>query len=59
MAVLDPLKVTIENYEELSLSCNLSVPDFPQEPDSGERHVIAADRVVFIDRSDYHQVKFF
>ncbi|EJD73912.1 CBR-ERS-1 protein [Loa loa] len=56
MAVLDPLKVTIENYDELSLPCSLSVPDFPNDPDrSKQQHTIAVDRVIFIDRSDYRE----
>uniref|UniRef100_A0A2K6WLB3 Probable glutamine--tRNA ligase n=1 Tax=Onchocerca volvulus TaxID=6282 RepID=A0A2K6WLB3_ONCVO len=55
MAVLDPLKITIENYDELSLPCTLSVPDFPNDSDHSEQHVIAADRVIFIERSDYRE----
>lgn len=59
MAVLDPLKVTIENYDALSLPCSLSVPDFPHDPDRSElQHIIAMDRVIFIERSDYREVKF-
>ncbi|CAG9536577.1 unnamed protein product [Cercopithifilaria johnstoni] len=56
MAVLDPLKVTIENYDELLLPCSLSVPDFPHDADRSEQqHIIAMDRVIFIDRSDYRE----
>ncbi|VDK74853.1 unnamed protein product [Litomosoides sigmodontis] len=56
MAVLDPLKVTIENYDALSLSCSLSVPDFPHDPDrSKQQHTIAVDNVIFIERSDYRE----
>uniref|UniRef100_A0AAF5PQT3 Probable glutamine--tRNA ligase n=1 Tax=Wuchereria bancrofti TaxID=6293 RepID=A0AAF5PQT3_WUCBA len=56
MAVMDPLKVTIENYDELSLPCSLLVPDFPNDQIRNEQqHVIAIDRVVFIERSDYRE----
>lgn len=60
MAVLDPLKVTIENYNEFSLPCSISLPDFPKDPDRSEQqHVITIDRVIFIERSDYREVKSF
>ncbi|EJW71108.1 hypothetical protein WUBG_17986, partial [Wuchereria bancrofti] len=60
MAVMDPLKVTIENYDELSLPCSLLVPDFPNDQIRNEQqHVIAIDRVVFIERSDYREANFF
>uniref|UniRef100_A0A0R3S373 glutamine--tRNA ligase n=1 Tax=Elaeophora elaphi TaxID=1147741 RepID=A0A0R3S373_9BILA len=56
MAILDPLKVTIENYDELSLPCSLSVPDFPHDSDRSEQqHIIDMGRVIFIDRSDYRE----
>uniref|UniRef100_A0A915Q616 Probable glutamine--tRNA ligase n=1 Tax=Setaria digitata TaxID=48799 RepID=A0A915Q616_9BILA len=55
MAVLDPLKVIIENYDELSLPRSLSVPDFPHDPDQNEEHTISMDRIIFIDRSDYRE----
>lgn len=58
MAVLDPLKITIENYDELSLPSRLSVPDFPHDRERSEQqHVIDVDRVIFIERSDYREVR--
>ncbi|MCP9258846.1 putative glutamine--tRNA ligase [Dirofilaria immitis] len=53
MAVLNPLKVTIENYDHLSLPCTLSVPDFPYDQYHNKQHVISVDRVIFIEQSDY------
>lgn len=58
MAILDPLKVTIENYEELSFPNSFTVPDFPNIPDNNEQHMVALDRIIYIERTDYRQVCF-
>jgi hypothetical protein len=59
MAVLDPLKVTIENWDMLELPTHIDVPDFPTEPDNPKKHTIAFDKIVYIDRSDYQSVSRF
>ncbi|VDN28953.1 unnamed protein product [Gongylonema pulchrum] len=55
MAVLDPLKVTIENFDELGFGHSIGVPDFPLNPDSGGHHFVAVDRDIYIERSDYRE----
>ncbi|XP_066256196.1 probable glutamine--tRNA ligase isoform X1 [Euwallacea similis] len=51
MVVLDPLKITIENYPYPGPK-QLSVPDFPNKPESGNHNVIF-DRVIYIEKSDF------
>ena len=53
MVVLTPLKVTILNHDEQML---VDVPDFPKDPQRGS-HKVILDRVIFIDRSDFNEVK--
>lgn len=57
MAVLEPLKVTIINFDELSISDVLDVPDFPNDDERTEKHKISCDRVIYIERNDFRQVK--
>lgn len=54
MVVLDPLKITISNFAGDS-SINISVPDFPNEPEKGQ-HNIAFDEIVYIEASDFKEV---
>ncbi len=51
MAVLDPLKVVIENYPEGQFE-TLEVPNHPGNPDMGTRK-ITLGREVYIERDDY------
>lgn len=53
MVVLDPLKITISNFAGDS-SINISVPDFPNEPEKGQ-HNIAFDEIVYIEASDFKE----
>ncbi|VDK43323.1 unnamed protein product [Anisakis simplex] len=53
MAVLEPLKVLIQNWNDLKIDSTVSVPDFPTDPTKSEQHVIAFDSIVFIEQSDY------
>ncbi|KHN72416.1 putative glutamine--tRNA ligase [Toxocara canis] len=53
MAVLEPLKLIIENFDEMKLPSEVTVPDFPSEPSRSEQHLVAFDRVLYIERSDY------
>lgn len=54
MAVLEPLKITISNFPHEN-PVNLSVPNFPNEPDKGQ-HDIVFDEVVYIEASDFKEV---
>jgi glutaminyl-tRNA synthetase len=54
MAVLEPLKVTIENYPNTS-SVEIEVPNYPQDESKGF-HKVVFDRVVYIDSVDFQEV---
>ncbi|MGB0722429.1 MAG: glutamine--tRNA ligase, partial [Gammaproteobacteria bacterium] len=51
MAVLDPIKVTIENFPE-GAEETLNAPNHPKNPDMGSRDLVLT-RELFIDRADY------
>lgn len=53
MAVLDPVKVIIENFSE-KLDEVLTMPNHPNRPDLGHRDV-AFTREIFIDRADFRE----
>lgn len=53
MAVLDGLKLTIENFSELSLPSTADVPDFPSDPSDPRKHTVAVDKEIFIEKTDY------
>lgn len=57
MAVLDPLKVTIENYPN-SAAVKIVVPNFPNDESKGS-HEVTFDKVVYIDASDFQEVILF
>ena len=50
MGVLEPLKVTIENYQDSSIE--VVVPNFPADESKGS-HKIHFDKVVYIDATDF------
>ena len=54
MAVIEPLKVTIENYPFES-KIELSIPNFPNDESKGS-HMVYFDKVVYIDASDFIEV---
>uniref|UniRef100_A0A7N6BYS0 Glutamine--tRNA ligase n=1 Tax=Anabas testudineus TaxID=64144 RepID=A0A7N6BYS0_ANATE len=54
MAVLEPLKVTIINLPENSLS-QVRVPDFPANEAQGS-HTVPFTRTIFIEQSDFREV---
>lgn len=54
MVVLEPLKITIENFPHKE-SVQISVPDFPNKPDS-TTHSVAFDRVIYIEKTDFMEV---
>ncbi|OZJ04739.1 hypothetical protein BZG36_01802 [Bifiguratus adelaidae] len=53
MALLDPLKITIENLPEDYLE-EIIVPNKPRDPSMGE-HVVPFTRTIYIDRSDFRE----
>jgi len=53
MAVLDPVKVVIENYDESSVE-TLSVANHPNKPEMGSRDV-PFTREVYIERDDFRE----
>lgn len=53
MAVLDPLKVTISNFEEGRVEM-LTAPGHPNREDMGERQ-IPLTKTVYIDRADFRE----
>lgn len=54
MAVLEPIKVTIENYPHAG-KVELDVPNFPNDETKGT-HKICFNKVVYIDASDFKEV---
>lgn len=54
MVVLEPLKITIENFPSTS-PIKISVPNFPNKPELGAHDVIF-DRVIYIEKSDFMEV---
>jgi glutaminyl-tRNA synthetase len=57
MAVLEPLKITIENFPSDSV-IEIEVPNFPTDESKGT-HKVPFDRVVYIDSVDFQEVFFF
>lgn len=53
MAVLEPLKVVIENFKDLDLPSVVNVPDFPTDPSRTEEHTVAMDGTIYIEQSDF------
>ncbi len=53
MAVLDPLKITIENYND-EPTASVVVPNHPQNPSAGER-TISFSSSIFIERDDFQE----
>lgn len=54
MAVLDPLKVVIENYPEGQTE-EFEVLDFPQNPEAGGTRKVPFGRELYIERSDFEE----
>lgn len=51
MAVLDPVKVVLENFDEEPLE-TATIPNHPQNPEMGERQVPYSDEI-WIERDDF------
>lgn len=54
MLVLDPIPVTIENFEDLNKT-HMQVPFSPKDPEMGS-HEVSVTKILFIDRSDFREV---
>ena len=54
MAVLEPLKVVIENYPEGQTE-EFEVPDFPQDPENSNIRKVPFGRELYIERSDFKE----
>lgn len=54
MAVMEPLKVTITNFPSGN-AVELTVPNFPADESRGS-HTIKFDSVIYIEKSDFHEV---
>ncbi|HEX6387570.1 MAG TPA: glutamine--tRNA ligase/YqeY domain fusion protein [Anaerolineae bacterium] len=52
MAVLDPIRVVVENYPEGRVE-EFEVPTYPQDRDSTETRVVPFSREVYIEREDF------
>lgn len=55
MAVLQPLKVVIENFQQLNCSHEVTIPDFPDNPEKGSKKV-SFTKELYIDRCDFLEV---
>lgn len=54
MVALEPLKVIIVNFEDLSKQKLLSVPDYPSDPDKGW-HDVELSSTLYIESNDFSQ----
>lgn len=54
MAVLDPLKVVIDNYPA-DQEEEFDVPDFPHDPENSDTRKVPFGRVIYIERSDFEE----
>ena len=54
MAVLEPVKVTIENYPH-DAKIELQVPNFPNDESKGS-HLVFFDKICYIDSCDFQEV---
>uniref|UniRef100_A0A1I7XAE9 glutamine--tRNA ligase n=1 Tax=Heterorhabditis bacteriophora TaxID=37862 RepID=A0A1I7XAE9_HETBA len=58
MAVLEGLKLTIENFSEMALPSMITVPDFPSDPQCSTHHQVAFSDTIYIEKSDYREKVF-
>uniref|UniRef100_A0A0K0FDM5 Probable glutamine--tRNA ligase n=1 Tax=Strongyloides venezuelensis TaxID=75913 RepID=A0A0K0FDM5_STRVS len=53
MAVLEPLKITIENFSEIGLENSVAVQDFPGDTSRKKSHSVAVSNVIYIESTDF------
>lgn len=54
LVVLEPLKIVITNFPH-AFPLEISVPNFPSNPESGGTHSIWLDKVLYIERTDFSE----
>lgn len=54
MVVLEPLKVTIENFPSEKLL--IDVPNFPNKIESGGTHKVIFSKIIYIEKTDFMEV---
>jgi glutaminyl-tRNA synthetase len=52
MAILDPIKVVIENYPEDQVE-EFEVPNYPQDRENTETRVVPFSRTIYLEREDF------
>lgn len=60
MAVIEPLKLIIENFDELfpgQKSHTTHVPDFPSDPENSPNHPITIESIIYIEKDDFKNVE--
>lgn len=58
MAVLEPIRVVIENFNEIfpkQISVEVEVPDFPANP-SGSTHKITFESIIYLEQTDFKNI---
>jgi hypothetical protein len=58
MAILEPLRLRVQNFKELNLPSSIDVPDFPGDTSKTSTHKVAVDEVIFIETTDFREVGF-
>lgn len=56
MAILEPLKLIIDNFDEIypgQKFCEVEVPDFPADPENCPKHKIIIEPVIYLEKSDF------
>lgn len=56
MAILEPLKLIIDNFDEIypgEKFHEIDVPDFPADPESSPKHKIIIEPVIYLEKSDF------
>ena len=56
MAVLQGIKLTIVNFDEMNLPTNVQVSDFPSDPQCSKQHTIAFAKEIYIEKDDFREV---
>ena len=57
MVVVEPLRLTIVNFEEFADEKCVRVPDFPANEETSATHEVAFGADVYIERDDYREVR--
>lgn len=60
MAILEPIKLTIKNYQEIfpgEKSHDVEVPDFPADPDNSPKHKISFGPIIYLEQEDFKNIQ--